>query len=127
MARVPRNQLLFALLREREHWPIKLLREKTQQLELYINGLLSEIATPHRSGGFDGTRELMPAFKDHGVRGFFVFAFFVLRKLIVYVFVKPRWKTCHSCMRRSRLVRTSRWMTMVRKRRAMMTMEEVME
>ena len=41
----------------------------------------------HRSGEFNGTWELMPAFKGDGVHGFFVFAFFVLRELIVCVFV----------------------------------------
>ena len=48
MARMPRNQLLdalFALLRKREQWPIKLLREKTQQPEVYLKEVLSEIAT----------------------------------------------------------------------------------
>ncbi|KAN0126263.1 Transcription initiation factor IIF, beta subunit domain containing protein, partial [Lactarius tabidus] len=57
MARMPRNQLLdalFALFREREQWPIKLLREKTQQPEVYLKEVLSEIATLHRSGEFNG-------------------------------------------------------------------------
>jgi transcription initiation factor TFIIF subunit beta len=48
MARMPRNQLLdalFALFREREQWPIKLLREKTQQPEVYLKEVLSEIAS----------------------------------------------------------------------------------
>jgi len=71
MARMPRNQLLdalFALFREREHWPIKLLREKTQQPEVYLKEVLSEIASLHRSGEFNGTWELMPSFKGDGVR-----------------------------------------------------------
>ena len=71
MARMPRNQLLdalFALFREREQWPIKLLREKTQQPEVYLKEVLSEIATLHRSGEFNGTWELMPSFKGDGVR-----------------------------------------------------------
>jgi transcription initiation factor TFIIF subunit beta len=71
MARMPRNQLLdalFALFREREQWPIKLLREKTQQPEAYLKEVLSEIATLHRSGEFNGTWELMPSFKGDGVR-----------------------------------------------------------
>jgi len=71
MARMPRNQLLdalFALFREREHWPIKLLREKTQQPEVYLKEVLSEIASLHRSGEFNGTWELMPSFKGDGMK-----------------------------------------------------------
>jgi len=71
MARMPRNQLLdalFALFREREQWPIKLLREKTQQPEVYLKEVLSEIATLHRSGEFNGTWELMPSFKGDSVK-----------------------------------------------------------
>ena len=70
MTRMPRNQLLdalFALFREREQWPIKLLREKTQQPEVYLKEVLSEIASLHRSGEFNGTWELMPSFKGDGV------------------------------------------------------------
>ena len=70
MTRMPRNQLLdalFALFREREQWPIKLLREKTQQPEVYLKEVLSEIAALHRSGEFNGTWELMPSFKEDGV------------------------------------------------------------
>src|SRR6267154_2464640 len=70
MTRMPRNQLLdvlFALFREREQWPIKLLREKTQQPEVYLKEVLSEIATLHRNGEFNGTWELMPSFKGDGV------------------------------------------------------------
>ena len=75
MTRMPRNQLLdalFALFREREQWPIKLLREKTQQPEMYLKEVLSEIATLHRSGEFNGSWELMSSFKGDGV-GLIVF------------------------------------------------------
>jgi len=71
MTRMPRNELLdvlFALFREREQWPIKLLREKTQQPEVYLKEVLSEIATFHRSGEFSGTWELMPSFKGDGIK-----------------------------------------------------------
>jgi transcription initiation factor TFIIF subunit beta len=71
MARMPRNQLLdalFALFRERDQWPIKQLRERTQQPEVYLKEVLSEIASLHRSGEFNGTWELMPSFKGDGVR-----------------------------------------------------------
>ena len=75
MTRMPHNQLLdvlFALFRKREQWPIKLLREKTQQPEVYLKLVLSEIATLHRSGEFNGTWELRPSFKGDGV-GLIVF------------------------------------------------------
>ncbi|KAA1476274.1 transcription initiation factor IIF, beta subunit [Dentipellis sp. KUC8613] len=68
MARMPRNQLLdmlFGLYRERTHWPIKQLRERTQQPEVYLKEVLSEIATLHRSGEFTGNWELKDVFKDN--------------------------------------------------------------
>ncbi|KAI0280934.1 transcription initiation factor IIF, beta subunit-domain-containing protein [Russula aff. rugulosa BPL654] len=71
MTRMPHNQLLdvlFALFRKREQWPIKLLREKTQQPEVYLKLVLSEIATLHRSGEFNGTWELRPSFKGDGIK-----------------------------------------------------------
>lgn len=67
MARMPRNQLLdmlFGLFRERDHWPIKQLREKLQQPEVYLKDVLNDIATLHRSGEHNGTWELKEAFKD---------------------------------------------------------------
>ena len=70
MARMPRNQLLdllFRLFGERETWPIKLLREKTQQPELFLKETLSDIAFLHRSGEHNGTWELKENFKE-GVR-----------------------------------------------------------
>jgi transcription initiation factor TFIIF subunit beta len=120
MARMPRNQLLdalFALFREREQWPIKLLREKTQQPEVYLKEVLSEIATLHRSGEFNGTWELMPSFKGDGVRGCCVASCAVRAHCVC----RSSRKACRSCMRRSRLMRMSRWTTMTRKRRTMMT------
>ena len=70
MARMPRNQLLdllFGLYREREQWPLKVLREKTQQPEVYLKEVLSEIAFLHRSGEFNGSWELKGSFKGDGV------------------------------------------------------------
>lgn len=70
MARMPRNQLLdmlFGLFREREHWAVKMLRERTQQPEAYLKEVLSEIAFMHRSGEHNGTWELMANFKAEGV------------------------------------------------------------
>lgn len=71
MARMPRNQLLdmlFSLFREREHWSIKPLRERTQQPEVYLKEVLNEIAFLHRSGEHNGTWELMANFKGNDVR-----------------------------------------------------------
>jgi transcription initiation factor TFIIF subunit beta len=42
---MPRNQLLdvlFALFRECEQWPIKFLREKTQQLDVLKGGVVRD-------------------------------------------------------------------------------------
>jgi len=71
MARMPRNQLLdllFSLFRERPQWSIRVLRERTQQPEVYLKEVLSEIASLHRSGEFSGLWELKSSFKDDGVK-----------------------------------------------------------
>lgn len=71
MARMPRNQLLdalFSAFREREHWSVKNLRERTQQPEAYLKEVLSEIAFMHRSGEHNGTWELMANFKGDGIK-----------------------------------------------------------
>jgi transcription initiation factor TFIIF subunit beta len=70
MARIPRNQLLdliFNLFRDTPRWGIKPLREKTQQPEVYLKEVLSEVATLHRSGEFNGLWELKDNFKGDGV------------------------------------------------------------
>jgi len=67
---MPKNQLLdllFKLFAERETWPIKLLREKTQQPEAFLKETLGEIGFLHRSGEHNGTWELKENFKE-GVR-----------------------------------------------------------
>ncbi|EIN08219.1 hypothetical protein PUNSTDRAFT_143873 [Punctularia strigosozonata HHB-11173 SS5] len=71
MARMPRNQLLdmlFFLFRQQERWPIKILRERTQQPEVYLKEVLSEIAVLTRSGEFSGTWELKPNFREDGIK-----------------------------------------------------------
>ena len=116
MARMPRNQLLdalFALYREREQWPIKLLREKTQQPEAYLKEVLSEIATLHRSGEFNGTWELMPSFKGDGVRSIFIAM--GCDKLTFFFLCRSRRRACRSCMRLNRRTRMHLWMTMMMK------------
>jgi len=67
---MPKNQLLdllFKLFGERETWPIKLLRERTQQPEAFLKETLNDIAFLHRSGEHNGTWELKENFKE-GVR-----------------------------------------------------------
>ena len=59
--------MLFGLFRDREHWSVKMLREKTQQPEAYLKEVLGEIAFMHRSGEHNGTWELMANFKGDGV------------------------------------------------------------
>lgn len=60
--------MLFGLFREKEHWSIKPMREKTQQPEAYLKEVLQEIAFLHRSGEHNGTWELLANFKGDGVR-----------------------------------------------------------
>ena len=74
MTRMPRNQLLdmlFNMFQERPRWSIKLLRVKTQQPEVYLKEVLSEIAMLHRSGEYNGLWELKDVYKGDGVRDFF--------------------------------------------------------
>ena len=123
MTRMPRNQLLdalFALFREREQWPIKLLREKTQQPEVYLKEVLSEIATLHRSGEFNGTWELMPSFKGDGV-GLIVVVKSCNELTFLPYMHRSRPRVCRSCMRLNRRTRMHRWMTMMTKRMTRMT------
>ncbi|KAG6902156.1 hypothetical protein C0995_003630 [Termitomyces sp. Mi166 len=71
MARMPRNQLLdqiFALFRDPPRWGIKPLREKTQQPEVYLKEVLSEVAFLHRSGEYNGLWELKDNYKDPGIK-----------------------------------------------------------
>ncbi|KDR76159.1 hypothetical protein GALMADRAFT_247378 [Galerina marginata CBS 339.88] len=71
MARMPRNQLLdqlFALFRESPRWSIRPLRDKTQQPEVYLKEVLSEIAFLHKSGEYNGLWELREVFLDEGMK-----------------------------------------------------------
>lgn len=71
MARMPRNQLLdliFQLFRDQPYWGIRPLRERTQQPEAYLKEVLSEVASLHRSGEYNGLWELKDNFKEVGVR-----------------------------------------------------------
>ena len=70
MARMPRNQLLdqlFSLFRDPPRWGIRALRERTQQPEVYLKEVLSEVAFLHRSGEYNGLWELKDNFKGEGV------------------------------------------------------------
>jgi transcription initiation factor TFIIF subunit beta len=85
MARMPRNQLLdelFALFRQQPRWSIRPLREKTQQPEVYLKEVLSEVAILHKSGEYNGLWELQEAYRDSSVRIIFfhlIFSLFVDR------------------------------------------------
>ncbi|KAG6906969.1 hypothetical protein DXG01_011166 [Tephrocybe rancida] len=71
MARMPRNQLLdqiFSLFRDPPRWGIKPLREKTQQPEVYLKEVLSEVAFLHRSGEHNGLWELKDNYKEEGMK-----------------------------------------------------------
>ena len=71
MARIPRNQLLdqlFSHFRDTPHWGLRPLRDRTQQPEVYLKEVLSEIAFLHRSGEHNGMWELKDNFKDENVR-----------------------------------------------------------
>ncbi|KAI0329083.1 hypothetical protein GY45DRAFT_1435693 [Cubamyces sp. BRFM 1775] len=64
--RIPRPNLLdmlFTLFEEKLHWPLKMLRERTQQPEAYLKEVLSEIAYPHRDGKHRGTWELSASYR----------------------------------------------------------------
>lgn len=92
---MPRNQLLdmlFSLFREREHWSVKLLRERTQQPEAYLKEVLSEIAFMHRSGEHNGTWELMSNFKGDGVS---ICIYIPLRHSVLILSVDQRRECSH--------------------------------
>ncbi|KAF2136393.1 uncharacterized protein K452DRAFT_322443 [Aplosporella prunicola CBS 121167] len=62
-ARIPQNELLDMLLqhfKEYRYWPIKSLKEKTQQPESYLRETLAKIATLVRTGQYANTWMLNP-------------------------------------------------------------------
>ncbi|KAJ8453732.1 hypothetical protein ONZ51_g13432 [Trametes cubensis] len=64
--RIPRPKLLdmlFSLFEEKLRWPLKMLRERTQQPEAYLKEVLSEIAYPHRVGEHRGAWELSASYR----------------------------------------------------------------
>jgi transcription initiation factor TFIIF subunit beta len=70
MARIPRNQLLdliFQLFRDTPRWGIKPLRERTQQPEVYLKEVLSEVAFLNKTGEYASLWELKDTFKDESV------------------------------------------------------------
>ncbi|KAJ7250577.1 transcription initiation factor IIF, beta subunit-domain-containing protein, partial [Mycena rebaudengoi] len=72
MARIPRNQLLdliFQLFRDQPRWGIKPLRERTQQPEVYLKEVLSEVAFLNKTGEFSSLWELKEMYKDGPVGG----------------------------------------------------------
>jgi transcription initiation factor TFIIF subunit beta len=80
MARMPRNQLLdqlFSLFRDPPRWGIRTLRERTQQPEVYLKEVLSEVAFLHRSGEYNGLWELKDNFKGEGASILFFYCFLV--------------------------------------------------
>ena len=80
MARIPRNQLLdelFALFRQQPRWSIRPLREKTQQPEVYLKEVLSEVAILHKSGEYNGLWELQDAYRDSSVRTVYFSSYFL--------------------------------------------------
>lgn len=81
MARMPRNQLLdqiFGLFKEIPRWGIKPLRERTQQPEVYLKEVLSEVAFLHRSGEHNGLWELKDNFKEEGVCPFIIIIILII-------------------------------------------------
>ncbi|KAI0661551.1 transcription initiation factor IIF, beta subunit-domain-containing protein [Cubamyces menziesii] len=69
--RIPRPKLLdmlFSLFEEKLRWPLKVLRERTQQPEAYLKEVLSEIAYPHRAGEHRGAWELSASYRYRKVR-----------------------------------------------------------
>lgn len=67
---MPRNALLdelFRLFTEGPRWSIKYLREKTQQPEVYLKEVLSEVAFLHKSGEHNGLWELKEVFREGNV------------------------------------------------------------
>ena len=68
-ARIPKDQLLdllFDCFRQFQFWPMRALRQKTQQPDSYLRQVLEEIAVLNKTGPFTNTYSLSDAYKDKG-------------------------------------------------------------
>lgn len=66
-ARIPKDQLLdliFDCFRQYQYWPMKALRQKTQQPDAYLRQVLEEVAVLIKSGKFANNYCLSDAYKD---------------------------------------------------------------
>lgn len=66
-ARIPKDQLLdliFECFRQYQYWPMKALRQKTQQPDAYLRQVLEEVAVLIKSGRFANNYALSDAYKD---------------------------------------------------------------
>lgn len=67
--RIPKNQLLdliFECFREFQYWPMKALRQRTQQPDSYLRQVLEEVAVLIKSGRFANNYTLSDAYRDMG-------------------------------------------------------------
>lgn len=68
-ARIPKNQLLdmiFECFRQFQYWPMKALRQRTQQPDSYLRQVLEEVAVLNKSGRFANNYQLSDAYRDKG-------------------------------------------------------------
>lgn len=66
-ARIPKDQLLdliFDCFRQYQYWPMKALRQRTQQPDAYLRQVLEEVAVLIKSGKFANNYCLSDAYKD---------------------------------------------------------------
>jgi len=66
-ARIPKDQLLdliFDCFRQYQYWPMKALRQRTQQPDAYLRQVLEEVAVLNKSGRFANNYSLSDAYKD---------------------------------------------------------------
>ena len=71
-ARIPKDQLLdliFDCFRQYQYWPMKALRQRTQQPDAYLRQVLEEVAVLNKSGKFANNYCLSDAYKDRSGDG----------------------------------------------------------